>query len=129
MENSIWHKRINGAARAIWRQLCMMLVEIVIVMIFLAVSGYSPLTVWEGLGRAFSRDLAGTIRWAAPMILAGVAVCIPFKAQVYNLGVDGQIYVGAIAATWIALALPEDSSPVPLVMVFAAAALAGAACE
>lgn len=127
MENSIWHKRINGAARAIGRQLCMMLVAIVIVMIFLAVSGYSPLTVWEGLGRAFSRDLAGTIRWATPMILAGVAVCIPFKAQVYNLGVDGQIYLGAIAATWVALALPKDSSPISLVLVFAAAALAGAA--
>ena len=127
MENSIWHKRINGAARAIGRQFCMMLVAIVIVMIFLAVSGYSPLTVWEGLGRAFSRDLAGTIRWATPMILAGVAVCIPFKAQVYNLGVDGQIYLGAIAATWVALALPKDSSPISLVLVFAAAALAGAA--
>lgn len=127
MESSLWRKRIEGAVRAIGRQLCMMLVAIVIVMGFLAVSGYSPFIVWEGLGRAFTRDLAGTIRWAAPMILAGVAICIPFKAQVYNLGVDGQIYLGAIAATAVALALPSDGSLAGLILVFAAAALAGAA--
>lgn len=126
MENSVWRKRISGSLKAIGRQLMMMLVAIVIVMVFLAVSGYSPLTVWQGLGRAFSRDLAGTIRWATPMILAGVAICIPFKAQVFNLGVDGQIYLGGIAATWVALALPSDGSPAGLILVFAAAALAGA---
>lgn len=126
MKNSILQKRITRAARSIGRQLCMMLVAIVIVMIFLAVSGYNPMTVWEGLGRAFSSNLSGTIRWATPMILAGIAICIPFKAQVFNLGVDGQIYLGAIAATWVALALPENSSPAGLILVFISAALAGA---
>lgn len=127
MEISIWNKRMSGAVKAIGRQMGMMLIAIMIVMMFLAVSGYSPLIVWEGLGRAFTRDLSGTIRWATPMILAGVAVCIPFKAQVYNLGVDGQIYLGAIAATWVALILPKDGSRVSLIFVFLAAALAGAA--
>lgn len=127
METSLWQKRINGAVRSIGRQVCMMLVAILITMVFLAVSGYSPFTVLQGLGRAFSRDLAGTVRWATPMILAGVAICIPFKAQVFNLGVDGQIYLGAIAATWVALALPSDGSPAGLILVFLAAAAAGAA--
>ena len=95
-------------------------------MIFLAVSGYDPAAVLQGLGRAFTRDLAGTIRWATPLILAGVAVCIPFKAEVFNLGVDGQIYLGAIASTWIALALPETTGRLGLLPVFLAGAAAGA---
>lgn len=90
MKNSLWAKRIRGAGKAVGRQVAMMLVAIVIVMIFLAVSGYDPAAVLQGLGRAFTRDLAGTIRWATPLILAGVAVCIPFKAEVFNLGVDGR---------------------------------------
>ncbi|MDD2981351.1 MAG: ABC transporter permease [Hespellia sp.] len=126
METNIWRKRVNGAVRAISRQLCMLVVAIVIIMVFLAVSGYSPFTVLKGLGRAFSQDLSGTIRWSTPMILAGIAICIPFKAQVFNLGVDGQIYLGAIAATWVALALPENSPPAALILVFLAAAIAGA---
>lgn len=123
----IWKKRIIGTSKAVGRQVLMMFAAIMIVMLFLIVSGYSPFTIWQGLGRAFSKDLPGTIRWATPMILAGIAVCIPFKAQVYNLGVDGQIYLGAIAATWTALALPSDGSAAGLIIVFASAALAGAA--
>lgn len=72
----------------------------------------------QGLGRAFTRDLACTIGWATPLILAGVAVCIPFKAEVFNLGVDGQIYLGAIASTWIALALPETTGRLGLLPSF-----------
>ena len=113
MKNSLWAKRIRGAGKAV-------------VMIFLAVSGYDPAAVLQGLGRAFTRDLAGTIRWATPLILAGVAVCIPFKAEVFNLGVDGQIYLGAIASTWIALALPETTGRLGLLPVFLAGAAAGA---
>lgn len=126
MKNSLWAKRIRGAGKAVGRQVAMMLVAIVIVMIFLAVSGYDPAAVLQGLGRAFTRDLAGTIRWATPLILAGVAVCIPFKAEVFNLGVDGQIYLGAIASTWIALALPETTGRLGLLPVFLAGAAAGA---
>lgn len=125
--SNLWKKRLTGAGRGIGRQAIMMVLAILIVMIFLVVSGYDPRAVLLGLRRAFTRDLAGTIRWATPMILAGIAVCIPFKAQVFNLGVDGQIYLGAIAATWVALALPETTGPMGLILVFAAAALAGAA--
>ena len=94
-----------------WPSGLMTIIAILIVMAFLAVSGYQPSAVMKGLGRAFTQDLAGTIRWATPLILAGMAVCIPFKAQVFNLGVDGQIYLGAIAANPGALrtTLSQDS--------------------
>lgn len=119
-------KRAAGAGRSIGRQALMTAIAILIVMVFLAVSGYRPSAVLEGLFRAFTQDLAGTVRWATPLILAGIAVCIPFKAQVFNLGVDGQIYLGAIAATWVALMLPESVSSLGLIPVFAAGAAAGA---
>lgn len=126
MKGEIWKKRITGAGCAIGRQVVMTLIAILIVMVFLALSGYHPTAVMTGLGRAFTQDLAGTIRWATPLILAGIAVCIPFKAQVFNLGVDGQIYLGAIAATWVALILPPDVSGWGLIPVFIAGAAAGA---
>lgn len=126
MKTNVWQKRIQGAAKAVLRQALMVIAGIIIVMIFLAVSGYNPTAVLYGLGRALTKDLSGTIRWATPLILAGIAVCIPFKAQVFNLGVDGQIYLGAIAATWVALATPEMPGFLGLIIVFAAGAIAGA---
>lgn len=125
-EKSLWMKRITGAGRSIGHQALMTIIAILIVMAFLAVSGYQPSAVMKGLGRAFTQDLAGTIRWATPLILAGVAVCIPFKAQVFNLGVDGQIYLGAIAATQVALMMPENIGGLGLIPVFIAGAAAGA---
>lgn len=127
MKRDLWKKRLQGVGFAVGRQAVMLVLAVLIVMVFLAVSGYAPQAVLQGLQRAFTRDLAGTVRWATPMILAGIAVCVPFKAEVFNLGVDGQIYLGAIAATWVALALPQATGPAGLILVFAAAALAGAA--
>lgn len=126
MNSSIWQKRIKSAAITAGRQAAMLAIGILIVMLFLTVSGYRPSAVLYGLGRALTRDLPGTIRWTIPMILAGVAVCIPFRAEVFNLGVDGQIYLGAIAATWAALLLPPVHGFPGLVAVFAAGAAAGA---
>lgn len=126
MSGSIWKKRVEGALVAVGRQILLMAAAILLVMIFLAISGYSPVAVLQGLGRALTRDIAGTIRWATPMILAGIAVAIPFKAEVFNLGVDGQIYVGAVASTWVALALPEMNGFVGLLITFLAGAIGGA---
>ena len=90
------------------RPVIMLSASLVVVMLFLLLSGYDPTAILTGFKRAVTTDLAGSIRYIIPMILAGVAVCIPFKAQAFNLGVDGQIYVGAVAATVVGLALPES---------------------
>src|SRR5260221_6632291 len=40
-----------------------------------------------------------TIAFATPLILAGLAVAIAVRAGLFNIGVDGQLIMGAIAAT------------------------------
>lgn len=119
-------KKTASTLRIIGTQVVMLLVAVAIVMIFLAISGYSPDAVLIGLNRAVTKDLAGSIRWAAPLMLAGIAVCIPFKAAVFNLGVDGQIYMGAVAATFVILSLPESMGKWGLLIAFLAAMAAGA---
>jgi simple sugar transport system permease protein len=53
-------------------------------------------------------------------------ICVTYKAEVFNLGVDGQIYMGATAATAVALHFKTDDSFWGLLVVFMAAMLAGA---
>ena len=121
------NKKLKQAAKAIGRPVAMLLAAIIIVMIFLAVSGYGPSAVLIGIRRAVTTDIAGSIRYITPMILAGIAVCIPFKTQAYNLGVDGQIYMGAIAATAVGLNLPQDMNHLlGMLIIFAAGMAAGA---
>lgn len=122
----LFNKRVTDSFRLIGKQLVMMLIAVTVVMIFLSISGYSPDSVLVGLNRALTKDIAGSIRWAAPLMLAGIAVCIPFKAAVFNLGVDGQIYMGAVAASAVMLALPEGIGKWGLLIAFLAAMTASA---
>lgn len=42
-----------------------------------------------------------------PLVLAGLGVSVAFKTGIINLGAEGQIYMGAIAATFCAVYFPD----------------------
>lgn len=64
---------------------------------------------------------------AAPFVLAGLAVVIPARAGMVNVGGEGQLIIGAVAAAGVALALGETAAPGVVVPAMAVAgALAGA---
>lgn len=46
-------------------------------------------------------NIARTLRWTTPLILTGLAASIGFRGGMFNLGIDGQLYFGAFAATWV----------------------------
>jgi general nucleoside transport system permease protein len=45
--------------------------------------------------------LTETLTRATPMILTGLAAAIAFRAKLWNIGGEGQFYMGALAATWL----------------------------
>ena len=49
----------------------------------------------------------------APLILCAVGLAIGFRASVWNIGAEGQIVVGAIAASWVALAIGDGGFGLP----------------
>ena len=117
--------RMYAAARPALRQLMLMAIALLIATLFLALTGFDPLAILRGIYGSLTNDLAGTIRWSTPLILSGLAICVTFKAGIFNLGVDGQIALGAVAATFVALHLPVGNGVVGLILIFAAAILAG----
>jgi len=44
--------------------------------------------------------LADTLLQATPLILCGLACAVSFRAGVFNVGVEGALYLGAFAAAW-----------------------------
>jgi len=71
--------------------------------------------------------LTQTLVKATPLLLVGLGICIAFRANVINIGGEGQIIAGAIMATWFPLTFHTWPGwlliPATLVMGF----LAGAA--
>lgn len=121
------NNRILSAAGIVGKQVGLIIIALILATIFLAASGYEPLAIVNGILEGLTVDVAGTIRWATPLVLAGLAICVTYKAEVFNLGVDGQLYMGAAAATAVAVNLPKDMNHlVSLLIVFLAAMAAGA---
>jgi len=91
--------------------------------------GANPLTGYLALMKgAFggSYALSSTAVQAVPLLLVGVGICIAFRANVFNIGGEGQIAMGGLAGSATALALPNLPSPVLIPLVLLAGAGGGA---
>lgn len=96
----------------------------------LLAGGYSPRTaavaLWSGsLGSWYSITSATLVR-AVPLMLAGCAVAVAFRGGVFNVGAEGQLLVGAAAATAVALSIPGGGS-IAIALALIAGSLAGCA--
>ena len=100
------------------------------------------LVLWAGapIGRTYEVMLLGgfgsvfawseTLTRAVPLILTGLAATVAFKARLFNIGAEGQLYAGAMAAVAVGGMQGEAALAAPAWIMFvamlAAAALAGA---
>lgn len=72
-------------------------------------SGHDPLVIYHKMftGAFGSRyGITETIVKAIPLTLTGLGVALAFRMQLWNIGGEGQLYMGAFAATWVALTFP-----------------------
>ncbi len=77
--------------------------------LIIAAAGGNPFAAYAGLFEgAFGslNALSETTVWASPYIFAGLAVAVGFKGGLFNIGAEGQLAFGAVAAAWIGYALP-----------------------
>lgn len=96
--------------------------------------GGDPILAYKGLFQgAFGnlRALSETTVWASPYIFAGLAVAIGFKGGLFNIGGEGQLAFGAVAAAWAGYALPgifntDIPAPLHLTLTIGLGVMAGA---
>ena len=99
------------------------LVAATIVMLF---AGYDPVKAFSAmLNGAFgsANAIANTLSKSIPLMFTGFAFAVANKAGIFNIGGEGQLYLGALASAAVALAL----NGLPRILVLCAAILAGMA--
>lgn len=112
--------------RSLWATLLALLVGAGLI----GLTGHDPLAAYAVLFREGFADywgFANTLVKASPIVLAALAVCVPYRAGLYNIGGEGQIYIGGLAATVTGLALPDCPPWLGIPLVLGGAMLAGAA--
>ena len=63
---------------------------------------------------------------STPYIFAGLAVALGFRAGVFNIGVEGQLFMGAVAATYVGYAVKGLPPYIHMPLAFLAGAAGGA---
>lgn len=97
--------------------------------IFILAIRSNPLTAYAALlDGAFgsAQSLSETLVKTTPLMLTGLAAAIAFKSNVYNIGGEGQFYMGAIATAVVALSVPLLPSFAFIPLLLAVSFLAGA---
>ncbi len=89
-----------------------------------------PLKAYSAMLQGAAGNVSGitqTLVKATPLLLVGLGVAIAFRGGVINIGGEGQLIVGALATTAVALALPEWPGAILLPLALAAGIAGGAA--
>jgi simple sugar transport system permease protein len=117
----------RGYEAKVWRYasplLALVLTGLVSALIFTAMGRPAALTVYTFLIEPLVQQdgIQSLCVKAAPLIMMGVGLSLAYRANVWNIGTDGQFMVGAICGGGVALAFPDA----PAWLIFPAVAIAG----
>ena len=125
-------ERLNAVFDVLLPSLVAIAAALLIGAVMLLLLGANPLEGYAALLQgAFgsTNALADTAVKATPLLLVALGICISFRANVINIGGEGQMILGALAATALGLIFPGSPGwviiPLALILGFLAGGLWG----
>lgn len=111
MDRSLKHpptegSRVYDRMMSIAQPVLAVALGIVVSLLAVKIMGDSPILVLKTLWKsAFGsrEDLGMTLFYATPLIFTGLSVAVAFQAGLFNIGGEGQLTFGALAAAWIGI--------------------------
>jgi general nucleoside transport system permease protein len=126
-----WYRRVTGVGSSIKDAILVPVLAVVTALIIggfiIAITDVDTLSVWgSDPGEAFRLTMTGifdayralfvgsvgspraiteTLFAATPLIFAGLAVAVGFQAGLFNIGANGQMHMGGMAALWVGFTL------------------------
>lgn len=98
--------------------------------ILILISGFSPGEVFGGLfsgGFGSVYRFGQTLNQATPLLFCGLGLVLAFRCGVWNIGAEGQLYMGAVGALIVGLFLPGIPRPLHILLMAIASFIFGAA--
>jgi len=118
----LWRRRLSPIAESLLAGLIGLIIGAFIMLAF----GYNPISAYRSLligsfGSTYS--WAESLANATPLILTALTFAIAMRGGLFNIGAEGQLYIGALAA--VAVSLMHLPAPLNLIVSLLAAMVAG----
>lgn len=97
--------------------------------VLIRAQGFNPTYAYQVLFKhSFLTEsgLLATLQKTTPLILVGLAVAIPLKVGLFNIGGQGQLMAGGIGAAWVGYAMRDAPAPLLVIVAVIVAVLLGA---
>ena len=127
-------KKASGSRRfsdnGLFLSVIALVISVIISAIIMLLCGYNPVEAYSAIFMgAFGslRGIAQTLTQATPLIFTGLAFTLAKKANLINLGVEGQMYMGALGAALVGIVDLGIPSALHILLAVAAGFLFGAA--
>jgi simple sugar transport system permease protein len=124
-----WQLRTRAAGLNVLIPLVAVALALATVALLLVAVGSNPIDAYHDMWSAALGDrfaLSTTVAKTMPRLLAALGIAIALRAGLWNIGAEGQLYIGALATTSVALHAPDLGAPVLIAAALLAGALAGA---
>jgi ABC-type uncharacterized transport system permease subunit len=94
--------------RDIWHTVVSILIALGVAAIIMVATGYNPADAFSALGLGALLNFDQILWRSTPLMLAGLSVALAFKCGLFNIGAEGQLYMGSLATTAVGymIALP-----------------------
>jgi ABC-type uncharacterized transport system permease subunit len=98
--------------------------------VLILIAGGEPISAYGSLidgavGSPYS--IGQVLVLAVPLLIMGLGLAMAFRGRVYNIGAEGQLFMGALASGVVAIFLPLGFDPLLIVASVATGVAAGAA--
>jgi ABC-type uncharacterized transport system permease subunit len=120
---------VSDKLRAFSGQFVAVLIALAIGAVIILLIDESPIKVFMTLMRGAFGDqakIAGTFLQTTPILICGIAACIGLRGGMFNVGIEGQLFLGGFAAAWVGFAMPLPPG-LHVVVAMTVAVIAGAA--
>ncbi len=95
--------------------------------IIMYATGYDAVAAYKALFYGgFVRNWHISVLNATPLIFTGLSIAFAFNAGLFNIGAEGQYYIGLMAATWLGINLQLPAVLSIIIIFLISGALAGA---
>lgn len=123
-----WQELLVGLGIQLANYVMIFALALAIGALIILISGKNPLAAYKALLSGALGSLvavANTLDRSTVLIMAGLAAVLAFSTSVINLGIEGQLYMGAFAAAWVGFSIQGLPSFLHITLALVAGAIAG----